>query len=167
MKEPLLSLKNLKVSFFNNIGEIKVICGNDIAMIFQNPMASLNLVFTVRHQISDIIREHQGLGKAKTKNKTVEMLKLVKIPSPEERYNNYPHEFSGGQRIGIARALSTNPEFMLYDEPTSALDVSSPLTPPSGCKFVTRCKYKMKQCHESEPKLTEKESGHVVACHLY
>ena len=96
MKEPLLSLKNLKVSFFNNIGEIKVICGNDIAMIFQNPMASLNLVFTVRHQISDIIREHQGLGKAKTKNKTVEMLKLVKIPSPEERYNNYPHEFSGG-----------------------------------------------------------------------
>lgn len=189
MKEPLLSLKDLKVSFFNNSGEVKVIRGvsfnlekgevlgvvgesgsgksvtsmsiikllkgtgkitegeiiykgenlvnitekemmrirgNDIAMIFQDPMTSLNPVFTVGSQISDVIRRHQGLSKGEAKNKAIEMLRIVGIPSPEERYNNYPHEFSGGmrQRAIIAMALSCEPELLIADEPTTALDVT-------------------------------------------
>lgn len=189
MKEPLLSLKDLKVSFFNNSGEVKVIRGvsfnlekgevlgvvgesgsgksvtsmsiikllkgtgkitngeivykgenlvdktekemmkirgNDIAMIFQDPMTSLNPVFTVGTQISDVIRRHQGLSKIEAKNKAIEMLRMVGIPSPEERYNNYPHEFSGGmrQRAIIAMALSCEPELLIADEPTTALDVT-------------------------------------------
>lgn len=189
MKDPLLSLKDLKVSFFNNSGEVKVIRGvsfnlekgevlgvvgesgsgksvtsmsiikllkgtgritdgeiiykgedlvnkpekemmkirgNDIAMIFQDPMTSLNPVFTVGTQISDVIRRHQGLNKIEAKRKAIEMLRLVGIPSPEERYNNYPHEFSGGmrQRAIIAMALSCEPDLLIADEPTTALDVT-------------------------------------------
>ena len=189
MKDPLLSLKDLKVSFFNNSGEVKVIRGvsfnlekgevlgvvgesgsgksvtsmsiikllkgtgritdgeivykgenlvnkpekemmkirgNDIAMIFQDPMTSLNPVFTVGTQISDVIRRHQGLSKSEAKSKAIEMLRLVGIPSPEERYNNYPHEFSGGmrQRAIIAMALSCEPDLLIADEPTTALDVT-------------------------------------------
>ncbi|MBU5428041.1 ABC transporter ATP-binding protein [Tissierella pigra] len=189
MKEPLLNIKDLKVSFFNNSGEVKVIRGvsfdlqkgevlgvvgesgsgksvtsmsiikllkgtgqitngeiiykgedivkksekemmkirgNDIAMIFQDPMTSLNPVFTVGSQISDVIRRHQGLSKAKSREKAIEMLKMVGIPSPEERYSNYPHEFSGGmrQRAIIAMALSCEPDLLIADEPTTALDVT-------------------------------------------
>ena len=189
MKEPLLKIEDLKVSFFNHSGEIKVIRGvsfdveqgeilglvgesgsgksvtslsimrliketgkitkgeitykgesllnksekemmkirgNDIAMIFQDPMTSLNPVFTVGNQISDVIRRHQGLSKSKAKDKAIEMLRIVGIPSPEERYNNYPHEFSGGmrQRVIIAMALSCEPDLLIADEPTTALDVT-------------------------------------------
>ncbi|MDR7857471.1 ABC transporter ATP-binding protein [Tissierella sp.] len=189
MKEPLLSIKDLKVSFFNNSGEVKAIRGvsfnlekgevlgivgesgsgktvtsmsiirllrgtgkitdgeiiykdenildksekemlkirgNDIAMIFQDPMTSLNPVFTVGTQITDVIRRHQGLSKSEAKAKAIEILKIVGIPSPEERYNNYPHEFSGGmrQRAIIAMALSCEPDLLIADEPTTALDVT-------------------------------------------
>lgn len=106
--------------------EMMKIRGNDIAMIFQDPMTSLNPVFTVGNQISDVIKRHQGLSKSEAKAKTIEMLKMVGIPSPEERYNNYPHEFSGGmrQRAIIAMALSCKPDLLIADEPTTALDVT-------------------------------------------
>lgn len=189
MKESLLEIKDLKVSFFNNSGEVEAIrgvsfnlkkgevlgvvgesgsgksvtCmsiirllrgtgkitngeiiyknqdiikktekemmkirGNDIAMIFQDPMTSLNPVFKVGTQISDVIGRHQGLNKSRSKEKAIEMLRLVGIPSPEERYDNYPHEFSGGmrQRAIIAMALSCEPDLLIADEPTTALDVT-------------------------------------------
>ena len=189
MKESLLEIKDLKVSFFNNSGEVEAIrgvsfnlkkgevlgvvgesgsgksvtCmsiirllrgtgeitngeiiyknqdiikktekemmkirGNDIAMIFQDPMTSLNPVFKVGTQISDVIGRHQGLNKSRSTEKAIEMLRLVGIPSPEERYDNYPHEFSGGmrQRAIIAMALSCEPDLLIADEPTTALDVT-------------------------------------------
>ena len=182
MKEPLLSLKDLKVSFFNNSGEVKVIRGvsfdlgkgevlgivgesgsgksvtsmsiikllrgtgkitngeiiyrgenlikkseKEMMKIRGNdPMTSLNPVFTVGSQIADVIRRHQGLGMSKSKEEAIEMLEIVGIPSPIERYNNYPHEFSGGmrQRAIIAMALSCEPDLLIADEPTTALDVT-------------------------------------------
>lgn len=106
--------------------EMMKIRGNDIAMIFQDPMTSLNPVFTVGNQIADVIKRHQGLSKREAKVKTIEVLKMVGIPSAEERYNNYPHEFSGGmrQRAIIAMALSCRPDLLIADEPTTALDVT-------------------------------------------
>lgn len=106
--------------------EMMKIRGNEIAMIFQDPMTSLNPVFTIGYQISEVIKRHQRVNKKIAKEKAVEMLRLVGIPSPEERYNNYPHEFSGGmrQRAMIAMALCCQPDLLIADEPTTALDVT-------------------------------------------
>jgi len=106
--------------------EMMKIRGNEIAMIFQDPMTSLNPVFTIGYQISEVIRRHQRVNKKVAREKTIEMLRLVGIPSPEERYNNYPHEFSGGmrQRAMIAMALCCEPDLLIADEPTTALDVT-------------------------------------------
>jgi oligopeptide transport system ATP-binding protein len=100
--------------------------GNEIAMIFQDPMTSLNPVYTVGNQIIEAIVRHQGLSKAEARKKAIEMLTLVGIPSPETRVDNYPHEFSGGmrQRAMIAIALSCQPDLLIADEPTTALDVT-------------------------------------------
>jgi oligopeptide/dipeptide ABC transporter ATP-binding protein len=107
-------------------GEMRRIRGNEISMIFQEPMTSLNPVFTIGNQISEAIILHQGLSKRDALAKSIEMLQKVGIPAPERRVHEYPHQLSGGmrQRAMIAMALSCNPKILLADEPTTALDVT-------------------------------------------
>ncbi len=106
--------------------EMRKIRGNKISMIFQEPMTSLNPVFTIGNQIAEAIQLHQGLSKKSALDRAIDMLKLVGIPSPEQRVKEYPHQLSGGmrQRAMIAMALSCNPSLLIADEPTTALDVT-------------------------------------------
>jgi peptide/nickel transport system ATP-binding protein/oligopeptide transport system ATP-binding protein len=106
--------------------EMREIRGNEISMIFQEPMTSLNPVFRIGRQISEAVEIHQKVSKKEAYDRSLEMLRVVGIPSPERRINDYPHQLSGGmrQRIMIAMALSCNPKLMLADEPTTALDVT-------------------------------------------
>jgi oligopeptide/dipeptide ABC transporter ATP-binding protein len=106
--------------------DMRKIRGNKIAMNFQEPMTSLNPVFTIGDQIGEAILLHQNVNKEEAREKTIEMLKLVGIPTPEKRIDDYPHQFSGGmrQRAMIAMALSCNPSLLIADEPTTALDVT-------------------------------------------
>ncbi|PYO81458.1 MAG: peptide ABC transporter ATP-binding protein [Gemmatimonadetes bacterium] len=106
--------------------ELRAIRGNRIAMIFQEPMTSLNPVFTVGDQIAEAAIVHQGLSRRRARARAVEMLKLVGIPDPAERVDHYPHQMSGGmrQRVMIAMALVCHPKLLIADEPTTALDVT-------------------------------------------
>jgi len=106
--------------------EMREVRGNDIAMIFQEPMTSLNPVYTCGFQIDEAVRLHQNLDAEAARAKTVEMLQLVGMPDPEQRANEYPHQLSGGmrQRVMIAMALSCTPDVLIADEPTTALDVT-------------------------------------------
>lgn len=106
--------------------EIRKIRGNEIGMIFQEPMKSLNPVHTIGFQIREAVQLHQGLDKKQARERAIEMLKLVGISSPEERVDQYPYELSGGmrQRAMIAIGLSCNPKILIVDEPTTALDVT-------------------------------------------
>lgn len=106
--------------------KMSTIRGNEIAMIFQDPMTSLNPVYTIGNQIMSVIKRHQGLNSTDARKKAIKMLELVGIPSPEKRIDSYPYECSGGmkQRAMIALALSCEPDLLIADEPTTALDVT-------------------------------------------
>ena len=109
-----------------SLEEMQEIRGNDIAMIFQEPMSALNPVYTVGDQIMETVMLHQGLDKAAAREHAIEMLKKVGIPSPEQRVDEYPHQLSGGmrQRVMIAIAMACDPALLIADEPTTALDVT-------------------------------------------
>ena len=100
--------------------------GNEISMIFQEPMTSLNPVMTVGDQIAETVRQHHGASRSEARDRAIEMLSLVKIAEPRKRIGNFPHQFSGGQRqrVMIAMALACTPKLLIADEPTTALDVT-------------------------------------------
>ena len=238
--------------------EMQHVRGNDIAMIFQDPMTSLNPVYKIGRQVGEGLRLHRGYSKQEALKRATELLDLVGIPEPEKRVNQYPHQFSGGQRqrVGIARSFILRPKLIICDEPVSALDVSiqaqvlnllkdlqkqygtaylfiahdlsvvqhisdrvavmylgkmvelsdwkslyaepnhpytqallsavpipdpdvqqnrkriilagdppSPIDPPSGCRFHTRCPIAQAKCSEEAPEFREIGEGHFCACH--
>jgi dipeptide transport system ATP-binding protein len=106
--------------------ERRKIVGKDIAMIFQEPVASLNPCYTVGFQIEEVLRFHLGLGRAQRRTRAIELLTAVGIPDPAERLDSFPHQMSGGQcqRVMIAMAIACNPKLLIADEPTTALDVT-------------------------------------------
>ena len=132
-KPPLVEIKKDSVILYNgedvmgmNKKRLQSLRGNEISMIFQDPMTSLNPTMTVGKQIMEGLRLHRGLSKSEARAETLNMLRLVKIPDPEKNIDSFPHQLSGGmrQRIMIAMALACSPSILIADEPTTALDVT-------------------------------------------
>jgi peptide/nickel transport system ATP-binding protein len=167
--------------------------GREIAYIFQEPMTSLNPVFTVGRQISEVLRVHEGMGKREALDRAGDLLALVGIPSPRERLRQYPHQLSGGmrQRVMIAMSVACNPRVLVADEPTTALDVTVQagfldaarvhgtrqrlreipgLVPvlaeqPDACTFADRCPAADDLCRTQRPPLERApHSAHEAAC---